>query len=72
MMQRQVLALVSLFLVICDASMVVEVAYGKKECFRLRVPDDSPSIIRYDANLARAAALARESDSSHPFYFLSS
>lgn len=31
----------------CDASMVVEVAYGKKECFRIRVPDDQPSIIRY-------------------------
>uniref|UniRef100_A0A7S3L531 GOLD domain-containing protein n=1 Tax=Amphora coffeiformis TaxID=265554 RepID=A0A7S3L531_9STRA len=30
---------------VCNASMVVSVAYGKKECYRIRVPDKTPSII---------------------------
>lgn len=33
--------------VVVEASMVVDVHYGEKECFRLRVPDNQPSIIRY-------------------------
>jgi len=32
--------------------MVVSVAYGKKECYRIRVPNETPSIIRYVVHAA--------------------
>lgn len=41
-----VLVLPSLLQCVCQASMMVRVNYGRKECFRIRVPKDEASIIR--------------------------
>ena len=51
--------LLSFLSVACQASMVVKVAYGKKECFRIRVPNDEASIIRYDLLFVSLLACAR-------------